>query len=167
METQVGAQRLVVADKQNEIDFPVLVLYPASEPSSIINLGPFSAEATWDTPIRTGRFPAVIISHGTGGNHLGYLGFAQHLADQGFIVAMPEHHGNNRNDNTLEGTMENLEYRPRHISLLIDALSIDPQLCNSISEEKVAIIGHSMGGYTALAVAGGEPWSESRRKVPV
>ena len=31
----------------------------------------------------------------------------------------------------------------------------------------MAVIGHSMGGYTALAVAGGKPWSSDRQKIHV
>jgi pimeloyl-ACP methyl ester carboxylesterase len=36
-----------------------------------------------------------------------------------------------------------------------------------VQPNSVAIIGHSMGGYTALAVAGGTPWSEDRQRVEV
>jgi predicted dienelactone hydrolase len=167
MGTRTGARNLTIADPEIGIEFPTFILYPSGEPSGIVNLGPFSVEATRDAQIRDGVFPIAVISHGTGGNHLGYLGFAQYLADHGFIIAMPEHYGNNRTNNSLEGTTENLEYRPRHISLVIDAIIEDTFFRGHTINSKAAIIGHSMGGYTALAVAGGEPWSEAREKVAV
>jgi len=104
-----------------------------------------------------GKFPLVIISHGNGGSHLLYRTISTYLAKNGYIVAMPEHYGNNRNNNTLENTTENLETRPRHISLTIDFLLSDTWFNENIEQNKIGVIGHSMGGYTALALAGGIP----------
>jgi predicted dienelactone hydrolase len=70
---------------------------------------------------------------------------------------MLEHYGNNRNNNTLENTTENLKTRPQHVSLTIDFLLSHHLLGKHIAENKIAVIGHSMGGYTALALAGGIP----------
>jgi predicted dienelactone hydrolase len=36
-----------------------------------------------------------------------------------------------------------------------------------VRPDDVAILGHSMGTYTALAVAGGIPWTQDRRRVEV
>ncbi|KUO74322.1 MAG: hypothetical protein APF81_02830 [Desulfosporosinus sp. BRH_c37] len=63
-----------------------------------------------------------MISHGNGGSHLLYRTISTHLANNGFIVAMVEHYGNNRNNNELENTEENLILRPKHLSLTIDKL---------------------------------------------
>ncbi|MCD6026160.1 MAG: hypothetical protein K0R08_679, partial [Solimicrobium sp.] len=79
-----------------------------------------------------------------------------HLARAGFVVALPEHPGNNRTDNSLEGTIANLENRPRHIRLVIDAAFANLVIGQMLLRNRVALIGHSMGGYTALAVAGGK-----------
>lgn len=166
MKTYIGNRSLTILDEEKNITFPLFLMYPSDIPSKKVSLGPFSINSTPEAPIASGQFPLVVISHGTGGTHLGYLTIAQFLAEHGYIVAMPEHYGNNRNNNDLQGTLENLEVRPRHVSLAIDVLSSDSMLQNHLNNE-VAIIGHSMGGYTALAVAGGEPWSENREKVNV
>jgi predicted dienelactone hydrolase len=50
---------------------------------------------------------------GTGGTHLGYRLLAGHLAESGYIVVMPEHPGNNRNNGELAGTAENVVNRAR------------------------------------------------------
>ena len=84
---------------------------------------------------------------------------AKHLAKLGFAVVLFEHPGNNRRDNSLAGTAANLENRPRHISLAIDAVVSDPVLRNHVAATSVGLVGHSIGGCTALAVAGGKPWA--------
>lgn len=159
MQHSAGTRELSVTDAATGIAFPVLVTYPTELASRPISIGPFSMRASPDAPPSTGRFPLAVISHGSGGNHLAYLTIAQSLAEQGYMVAMPEHYGNNHRDNHLEGTSANLENRPRHVSLVIDALAGHAELGPYLKEEKVAVIGHSMGGYTALAIAGGTPWN--------
>ncbi|MGZ4117134.1 MAG: alpha/beta hydrolase family protein, partial [Bacteroidia bacterium] len=90
-----------------------------------------------------------------------------HLAKNGYIVAMPEHYGNNRNNNQLEYTNENLINRPRHISLTIDEILSENRFGKSVSVNKIAVIGHSMGGYTALALAGGLPRTREGEEIKV
>lgn len=95
--------------------------------------------------------PLAVLSHGNGGSYQIYRALLKALVDAGWVVAAFDHPGNNRRDDRLKGTRQNLEDRPRHVSLLIDAVTaqwpIDPQ--------RIAAIGHSLGGYTALALAGG------------
>ena len=94
------------------------------------------------------------------GAHRGSTGIsALFLARSGFAVALIEHPGNSRNDDRLAGTVANLENRPRHVVRVLDAALADALLGPRISRDDVAMLGHSMGGYTALAVAGGNPSS--------
>ena len=80
---------------------------------------------------------------------------------------MPEHHGNSRNDNSLEGQNKNLTLRTRHIRLVIDTLLSDPELIECIDSRHIFMIGHYMGGCTALAIAGAVPWSMERKQIEV
>jgi len=153
----VGSKQLTVRDDIKNISFPVLVHYPTNEVSRPISFGPYVMDVSPDAEIIDGKFPIIVISHGNGGSHLLYRTISTHLAKNGYIVAMLEHYGNNRNNNTLENTTENLETRPRHVSLTIDFLLADNWFNEHIAQEKVGVIGHSMGGYTALALAGGVP----------
>lgn len=97
----------------------------------------------------------VLISHGTGGSPLVYRTIARHLARNGFVVEMLEHPFNNRNDNTVEGTVDNLTIRPKHISMAIDWFFNSEDFTKVLKPDSVSVIGHSMGGYTALAASGG------------
>ena len=156
-ETFVGSKQLIIKDNEKAISFPVLVHYPTTEASRSVSFGPYTMNVSPDAKIIDGRFPLIVISHGNGGSHLLYRTISTHLAKNGYIVAMLEHYGNNRNNNILENTTENLETRPRHVSLTIDFLLSDNCLNENIIQNKIAVIGHSMGGYTALALAGGVP----------
>lgn len=152
-----GSKQLTIKDEIKNISFPVLVHYPTYKKSSPIAFGPYTMNVSPDAEIINGKFPLIIISHGNGGSHLLYRTISTYLAKNGYIVAMLEHYGNNRNNNTLENTTENLETRPRHVSLTIDYLISDNWLNEMIAQNKIGVIGHSMGGYTALALAGGVP----------
>ncbi len=153
----VGSKQLMIEDKIKNISFPVLLQYPTLESSRPISFGPYTMNVSPDAKIIERQFPLIIISHGNGGSHLLYRTISTHLAKNGYIVAMLEHYGNNRNNNKLENTTENLVTRPRHVSLTIDILLSDKWFSNYIEQYKIGVIGHSLGGYTALALAGGVP----------
>jgi predicted dienelactone hydrolase len=162
-----GSRQMQIRDEAKGLSFPALVLYPTDVPSAPTPFGPYTFDVSPEAPVAEGRFPVVVVSHGNGGSHLLYRAVATHLARNGYIVALPEHPGNNRNDNSLEGTYENLVNRPRHVGLTLDAVSSDGRLGPHARPDNAAIIGHSMGGYTALALAGGKPWSREGQKVEV
>lgn len=142
-------------DSSSGLPFPMLVTYPADADESGERFGPYTLRVAKDAPVAVGKFPLVVISHGTGSSHLVHRNLAAHLARNGFVVIVPEHPGNNRNNNELANTAVNLENRPRLISQVIDwALG---NLGPSVDPDVIVVAGHSLGGYTALAVAGGVP----------
>lgn len=134
-----------------------MLFYPAAAEPRAERFGPYSVEVALDAEPMGDGLPLVVFSHGSGGTPLVYRDLAAHLARAGFVVALPEHAGNNRNDNSLEGTIENLERRPRDTVRVIDWALSESALAARLLKTGVALAGHSMGGYTALAVAGGRP----------
>lgn len=162
MQHYPGYRQLSVADTTQDAHIPVLVFYPTETPTTMATLGPYQFEVSPDAPVAAGHFPLVLISHGSGGTHILYRTIAMHLARHGYIVAIPEHPGNNRIDNSLYGTVDNLVNRPRHVRLVLDAVVADAELGASAQTDNAAVIGHSMGGYTALAVAGGLPSKDGK-----
>ncbi|OKH57241.1 dienelactone hydrolase [Scytonema sp. HK-05] len=121
--------------------------------------------------------PLVVLSHGFGGNRrfLSYL--ARHLASYGLTVAAVEHPGSNANAVSRASDTQNLgqllratEFidRPKDVSFTLNELAklnTQPgQLQGKLNTEKVTVIGHSLGGYTALALVGAEVDLEELRK---
>jgi predicted dienelactone hydrolase len=163
----VGSRLLHVTDKDHNISFPVLVHYPTLSPSTPTEFGPYTMDVSVNAPIKEEQYPLVILSHGNSSSPFVYRTISMHLARHGYIVALPEHYGNNRNNNALEKSVENLQFRPRHVSLVIDYLLSDNVFGPNIYIDKIAVAGHSFGGYTALAVAGGKPQTQTDEKVNV
>ncbi|GAB2848507.1 alpha/beta hydrolase family protein [Hymenobacter ruber] len=153
----VGCRTLEIVDAELNLTFPLLVLYPSRTPGHPEAIGPYTLDVALDAPIAPGPFPLVLISHGTGGTPLTHRLLAHFLARHGFVVGLPRHHANHRDDNSWHNTPDNLAARPRHLSLAIDGLLSG--FGAAVRPDWVAVIGHSLGGYTALALAGGLPGS--------
>ncbi|MBX4159963.1 MULTISPECIES: alpha/beta hydrolase family protein [Priestia] len=154
-----GCQFINIEDQENEHDFPLLIMYPTYQEEKVEKMGPYAISVAQDAPLSNGSFPLVILSHGDGSTPLAYRTIAQFLARNGFIAGIPQHPFNNREDNTLSGTIDNLKNRPTHIRTVIDWFLKESAFSSSIHSNNISLIGHSMGGYTALAVAGGIPTS--------
>ena len=152
MSNFVGCCETTIVDEHKDLTFPMLAMYPTYIPSKPVTFGPYSLDVSIDAPVEDGSFPLVMISHGSGGSNLAYRTLGMHLAKNGFVVCLPEHPFNNRNNNALEGSIENMIDRPRHISLAINNILSNDRFKKFLQMDNVAVTGHSMGGYTALAL---------------
>ncbi|NJO39516.1 MAG: alpha/beta hydrolase [Cyanobacteria bacterium CRU_2_1] len=115
-------------------------------------------------PIRSA--PVIVISHGLGSDRSTYAYLAQHLASYGFAVAVPEHLDSNAQQlqSLLSGVAREVtppvEFinRPLDVKYLLNELDYlshsDPDFRGRLNVQQVGVIGQSMGGYTALALAG-------------
>lgn len=143
MTLSVGLRDLLIADT-----IPTLVLYPTVAEERSDQLGPFPVRIARDAEPVAGRHVLVVISHGSGGTRETHRELAYYLAARGFVVAVPEHPGNHRGDNSLADSEELLARRPRDVLAVADACTRAFEL-----HERFAIIGHSMGAYTGLVAA--------------
>jgi predicted dienelactone hydrolase len=157
MWSSCGYRAIQVSDETQKATLPVAFLDPALAEERTENFGPYSLAVAKGANVAASTLPLILISHGNGGTPWAYRDLAKHLARSGYVVALPEHIGNSRSENSLEKTAANLENRPRHLSLTIDAAFADPIIGPHLLKERVGIIGNSIGAYTALAVAGGRP----------
>jgi predicted dienelactone hydrolase len=79
---------------------------------------------------------------------------AMALASEGYVVAAPSHPRGEGNDISGVGVWIG---RPKQVTRVIDAVLEDGALRSHIAHERIGVVGHSNGGYTALAVAGAKP----------
>lgn len=164
---QSGLRHIEVHDPQSGSFFPAVIQYPSESPSTGASVGPFIFDATLNAPIASGGFPVCVISHGGGGSHLLYRSVSSYLARKGFIVVSPEHPGDNRNDSSLSNTDRAASNRPHQASLAIDAILSDELIGPAADAQRICALGHSMGGYTALALVGGHPYSRTGQPIEV
>jgi predicted dienelactone hydrolase len=112
--------------------------------------------------------PVVIISHGLGSSPAGFMYLAEHLASYGFTVALPEHvtSGEAIKEKFKAGvvstnvTPSSFLDRPLDVTQTLDELERlsqqDPALAGKLDMQRVGILGHSFGGYTAFVSGGGK-----------
>lgn len=158
-ELNAGCRALEVPDVVQGAVVSLRLLYPTRAPDRVEPFGPFTLRVAMGAPVEGAALPLVVISHGSGSTPWLHRDLAAHLARSGIVVAVVQHPGNHRLDDSLAGKAVNLVNRPRHVRLAIDAALEDEVMGKRLSGRGVTVIGHSMGGYTALAVAGGKPWA--------
>ncbi|NJK63872.1 MAG: alpha/beta fold hydrolase [Synechococcaceae cyanobacterium SM2_3_1] len=111
-----------------------------------------------------GELSVLVLSHGLGGSRDLFADFGEHLASHGFVVAIPQHIGSDRNQqlavrrwlkHELFQVSEFVD-RPRDISFLLDELERinATEFTGKLNLSKVGVLGHSFGGTTALTLAG-------------
>lgn len=124
---------------------------------------PEAVTATPDQIAPGGPFPMVVYSHGSGGLRYIASDYTETIASYGYIVAAPDHTGNTAADQLLGTNSEfdqNAIDRPNDVKAVIDAL-LDPTRTETagfvanVDPEDIAVTGHSFGGFTTLALAGG------------
>lgn len=101
--------------------------------------------------------PVAVFSHGNGGIRFQSIFLVEHLASHGWVVVAPEHPGNSFFDSSAP-LSELLLRRPADAVATFDWLAdtdVDGLLAGCVDPaDGYAMIGHSFGGYTTLAVAG-------------
>jgi len=143
-------------------DGPVTIFFPTDAVTQTVRRGPFSFELAWQGEPRRGNGHLVVISHGSGGGPWVHANLAQALVRAGYVVAFPQHKGDNMRDHSAPGPTS-WKLRPAEVSRAIDAVIADPRFAPLLQADRVGMYGMSAGGHTALSLAGGA-WSPARFK---
>ncbi|MHC0062069.1 alpha/beta hydrolase [Nostoc sp. UIC 10890] len=110
--------------------------------------------------------PIIVISHGLGLDSSNFQYLATHLASYGFAVAVPNHPGSDTKQlrSLLNGraveVAEPSEFqdRPMDVTYILNQLEkgnqSDSRFKGRLNLQQVGVLGQSLGGYTALALAG-------------
>jgi predicted dienelactone hydrolase len=158
----------------------IAVWYPAAAPEqphayTRANNGFMGSVALDAAPAACPRVPLVLFSHGLGGCALQTLFLTEELARHGYVVAAPDHadaatcgiddeglrlHNlrtdrsfidpKSWNDQTERGRLQDLRE-------VIRVVAGDTQLGGIADVKRIGAIGHSLGGYTVVGMAGGWP----------
>jgi predicted dienelactone hydrolase len=142
-----------------EQDGPVTVYYPTATAARPTTIGPFTLNVARDAAPATGNGRLIVISHGSGGSPSVYADLAGTLVAAGFVVALPEHRGDNYRHDGSPGP-ESWKQRPAEVSRAIDSIGRDARFAPLLALDRVGVYGMSAGGHTALTIAGGR-WSEA------
>jgi predicted dienelactone hydrolase len=139
-------------------------------PSRVIQLWDESRQRKFDLLLlqpqqwREGKTPVIVLSHGLASRPEDFEDRAKQLASYGYVVALPQHPGSDfqQLQSMLEGFSREIakvdDYidRPLDISYVIDELERrnSQEFGGRLDLKNVGVMGHSFGGYGALAIAG-------------
>jgi predicted dienelactone hydrolase len=124
-----------------------------------------------------GPYPLLLFSHGYGGSGISAVFFTEALASHGWIVAAPDHHDRHSAVRIRTGPVKGGDrrgllqygreiaasgpgdrgkflYRLDEMQCVLDGLLASDQFGKLIDKDRIAVGGHSFGGFTALGLCG-------------
>ncbi|WP_432477039.1 alpha/beta hydrolase family protein [Nocardioides sp. GXQ0305] len=172
-ELPVGVARIGL----DEAPLAMTVWYPASSSASqepamtysyaltVLGPGTSTALATYPGVARLGAvpdpsggpYPLVVLSAGFAITSDSYAWLAEHLASHGLVVVAPRH------DETLDprglwrAAMDRVDVVGETRAYAESAARPGGHLAGLVDPGTIAVLGHSYGGYTALAAGGARP----------
>lgn len=123
-------------------------------------------------PNDPGPYPVIVFSHDAGDSPNCCDALTRHWATYGYVTLQPSHDDakpetgkrSDDNDTWMKATREAMEnpalweYRPRDVSFVLDSLPLlqtrVPALAGRMDTDQIGVAGHSLGAFTADAIAG-------------
>lgn len=154
-----GVQELTVSDDRTDRPLSGHVWYPTSTPDQMTQAedGRVWKKALADPKgvQARGPFPLIVVSHGTYGNTFNQAWLGSALSRRGYVVAMVNHPGTSTWLKDMDHARQ-LWDRPVDMSRLISHLLSDRDFGPLIDNERIFAAGHSLGGITAMQLAGAD-----------
>ena len=154
-----GYATMELSVAHRDVPLTLHVWYPAQQEGAPELIGQnglfYGHHVLRQAPGLPGLHPVVVMSHGSGGNapQLGWL--ASDLARSGMIVVATNHPGTTSRDSDPHRTPHIWE-RSQDMARVLDAILAAPPAGLQADAGRVASLGFSLGGFTALSVAGAQ-----------
>ena len=156
-ENPVGFRSATLSDSHNDRSVEMVVWYPTATTAATQLIGDdvvfVGASAVRDAPPAASKHPLLVLSHGYRGNWSNQIWLASALARQGYIVAAINHPGTTTRDRSPQAAAQ-LWRRPDDLRRAIDRVTTQPEQFGLVANDRIAVVGHSLGGWTALEIAG-------------
>jgi len=166
-------------DREEKV-LTVAVWYPtAARPEPYNYGGPTGGKVAVDAAplVKTGPCPLLVFSHGYGSGGISSVFFTEALAAHGWIVVAPDHHDKHSAIRIRSGQLKSFDredfyqhaqeiatsgpedrdkylYRLDEMRSVIDRMIVSKTFRDVIDSNRIAVGGHSFGGYTALGLCG-------------
>jgi predicted dienelactone hydrolase len=147
----VGLRSLAVPGIEAVVWYPTAT----SDPVTMVADNPVfvGVPVVMNAPVEAGPHPVALLSHGFSGLWRNQAWLAERLAQDGYIAVALNHPGTTFGDID-PAWATHLADRPQQVSRVLDALLADGALGPQIDQKQISVIGHSLGGSTALMLAG-------------
>ncbi len=177
----VGTRTVQSSDQARNRSFPCEIWYPAAvqhqgedlapETQDVFTVPPGDAPrrqtAVRNAAARPGTWPAIVFSHHSGGHRRAATFLCTHLCSHGYMVAALDHSEvsapelRGREGETPEQKAARMQAviagRVPDVRFLLDLLLNDTTTDSRPDPERIGIVGHSFGGWTALAAPETDP----------
>ena len=154
---QTAATPISFNDTQRHRQLDTVIYYPTTEQGKSNLLGENAVfrgiSVLPDATLANGHFPLIILSHGSGGNNTSLAWLADKLVQQGIVVVAANHPGSTTG-NSIPAQSAQLWLQTEDISFIISKLLSDSHWKTALDNQPIGVIGHSKGGYSAIAALG-------------
>ncbi len=135
------------------------IWYPTSQTQPVEtiaeNIAFVGTQVIKNASIQSSKTRLIVLSHGYRGNWRNLNWLATRLAHNGYVVASVDHPGTTTFDTSPDSANQWWQ-RPNDLTRLIDYMSVHSPWSHTLGRNNVAAIGHSLGGWSVIQLAGAE-----------
>lgn len=113
----------------------------------------YTIDAERDAEPSTETYPVVLFSHGASGVRVQSSFLTSHLASWGIVVIAPDHWSRDLPRALVNQTVGSQADTPQDLFDALDLVTQNEKLGGLVDSERIAVVGHSAGGGTALLTA--------------